>query len=440
MSAEVALKKAWKLLFLNIALFPLGLLTGLSFAEERGSEREIFRRPLPFVSFLERSLLRVPATEDITVGDLNGDGHPDLIFHTSDPGVFWTSSGDGKGNFALPKKHGFETGYSDRITGTTLLAGDFNGDGRDEIISLQRRRITSDTTKADLFLVSSDLISEDTVMERAAISLPHVVTGPHNGYFLFDADMDGDRQKDFVLGNTSAQECLIVKNLPEMWTPALTNVRATYTTPIRAQPRQIDTRRFLHVLMLDANNDGLADILRIGDDGIFVFHGDRNVFSPDSDMTWHSGLITTPSPRIPFGPESTIFHGRFDRDEFLDLLIVSNSGKCWILKNSAGHGFSFFINLDYSESPNVRSGDFNGDGLDDLITYGRGHKGIRILLNDGAGHFRAVDRSTEGKAIRGLTVHDINADGLSDIILTVSGTLWGMEGKVLLNISQRPQN
>ena len=73
---------------------------------------KVLRSPLPFVSFLEKSLLKIPATRNITAGDFNGDGSPDLIFHTSDPEILWASFGDGKGNFTLPKKHGFGKSYS----------------------------------------------------------------------------------------------------------------------------------------------------------------------------------------------------------------------------------------------------------------------------------------------------------------------------------------
>jgi hypothetical protein len=39
--------------------------------------------------------------------------------------------------------------------------------------------------------------------------------------------------------------------------------------------------------------------------------------------------------------------------------------------------------------------------------------------------------------VRNLTVHDINRDGLSDMILTVYNPQRGLEGRVLINISQR---
>jgi hypothetical protein len=98
------------------------------------------------------------------------------------------------------------------------------------------------------------------------------------------------------------------------------------------------------------------------------------------------------------------------------------------------------MNIDVPDPSMARIGDFNGDGLDDVVSPGPGHKGIRILLNDGFGGFVIVDKPLREKNVRGLAVADINGDGLSDIILTAQGMFWGLEGKILLNISQRMEN
>ena len=101
--SRMALKTAWKQVLPCAVLLLSGTLTLSALADEHtDEERPITRRPLPFVSFLEKSLMRIPAIRDITVGDFNADGFPDLIFHTSDSGVLWTSLGNAEGNFGLP--------------------------------------------------------------------------------------------------------------------------------------------------------------------------------------------------------------------------------------------------------------------------------------------------------------------------------------------------
>jgi len=424
-----------------VALLLLSSLTLSAFANaQTDEERPIIRRPLPFVSFLEKSLLRIPATRDMSVGDFNGDGLPDLIFHTANPEVLYTSLGDGKGNFTLPKKHGFGTGYSNTVTGSTFITGDFDGDGTDEFISLQRRQISTETTEANLFLVSSSLTNEDTLVEHRSISLPGALAASDKRFLLFGADIDGDSRKDLVFSDESSRRFFAIKNSPGLWAPSFDGSDASFIAAFDTHMASIDNGPPLHVLMFDANNDGIADILKIGEDRIYLFHGDRDKFFTASETPVSPGIVIAQSTRIPFGGNPFFFNGYFDRDEFPDLFIVNNNGKCWILKNTAGNGFSFFIGLDYSDLPIIRIGDFNGDGLDDLVACGPGYEGIKVLLNNGEGGFRAVERSMRGKSIISLAVNDINSDGLSDIILTLKGVFGGLEGKVLLNISQKPEN
>lgn len=120
------------------------LLPVMSYAYEQdvSGTAPLYRAP-QFISFLEKGLLRIPAVRDIKVGDVDGDGVRDIIFITSSPGTFLVSKGDGKGNFAPARKHGFERSYSVASKEATYILGDFNGDKRFEILHLRRRLISS---------------------------------------------------------------------------------------------------------------------------------------------------------------------------------------------------------------------------------------------------------------------------------------------------------
>jgi hypothetical protein len=63
----------------------------------------------------------------------------------------------------------------------------------------------------------------------------------------------------------------------------------------------------------------------------------------------------------------------------------------------------------------VRAGDFNGDGLSDLVLLGA--NGVTIELNDGRGGFHPTATFNVGPDPTGLTLADVNHDGKLDLLI-----------------------
>ncbi|MEE1756426.1 FG-GAP-like repeat-containing protein [Streptomyces sp. SP18CS02] len=99
-------------------------------------------------------------------GDFNGDGYGDavvLYVKTDNSTRMWTLSGKSDGGFNEPIAGWDAPAGSLNLAASTIQAGDFNGDGRDDIA---------------LWYVYPD--THDQVMLTTAISTPHDAFGPPN--------------------------------------------------------------------------------------------------------------------------------------------------------------------------------------------------------------------------------------------------------------------
>jgi len=70
----------------------------------------------------------------------------------------------------------------------------------------------------------------------------------------------------------------------------------------------------------------------------------------------------------------------------------------------------------------IVTGDFNGDGIPDLVVANSGSNSVTILLGDGAGHFTPTgNTSPTGTNPDAITAADFNGDGVTDLAVVNSG-------------------
>ena len=89
-------------------------------------------------------------------------------------------------------------------------------------------------------------------------------------------DVDGDNRTDFILGDSPSKEFFVLKNTSKMWASSSQNFDSNDIVKIDMETNLPGAKRPFQVLMLDVDNDGLTDILKVGEDQIFVIRGDRN--------------------------------------------------------------------------------------------------------------------------------------------------------------------
>ncbi|RUT03993.1 hypothetical protein DSM106972_049070 [Dulcicalothrix desertica PCC 7102] len=139
------------------------------------------------------------------------------------------------------------------------------------------------------------------------------------------------------------------------------------------------------------------------------------------------------APNSPFSvgldPRS-IALGDFNKDGNQDLAVANNqSDNISILLGDGKGSFGTAANFGAGDAPlSVAVGDFNADGNQDLAVANYGspatsfRSNISVLLGDGTGRFGTPTNFNAGSSSFFVTVQDLNADRLSDLIVVNLGS------------------
>jgi hypothetical protein len=175
----------------------------------------------------------------------------------------------------------------------------------------------------------------------------------------------------------------------------------------------------------DFNGDGLTDLICYGGDGDWYLGiSTGNGFTPRS---WPGGL----APATPITNQCTT--GDFDGDGRTDLICYDGGdGGAWTVAFSTGDSFTAQtyttgIAVASPITNQCMTGDFNGDGMTDLICY-TGSGGVWVVgLSTGSGFIALGWSSNLAPAIpirNQCTNGDFNGDGMTDLVCTGGAGDW----------------
>jgi hypothetical protein len=193
-----------------------------------------------------------PHTHGLAIGDVNGDGHPDLITVNSDDNDVSVALNNGRGGFTLAPRGPFPVGKSPY----PATLADVNGDGHLDVIATSTTRKTpqEEAGSAALTLLLGDGRGD---FRRSEIPLRTIVP-----WFVAVGDINGDRKKDLVVTHAERKELTVL----------LGDGKGGFAETA-GSPLDIGHSAW-HVALVDADGDGKLDVVAAAGDGLRVMLGD----------------------------------------------------------------------------------------------------------------------------------------------------------------------
>jgi hypothetical protein len=335
---------------------------------------------------------------DVAVGDLNGDGHLDLAVTNSGSNSISLLMGNGDGTFQ-PK-----IDLALLLTPFSLAVGDFNGDGKADIALGTGNATTDDMTM--LIGNGNGTFGAPVTTVTATDTFGFAFAGTAQSS-ISAADVNGDGRLDLVVvSNTDVREPFgrggfITLTEPGSVSVLLGNGDGTFQAP-RNSATGFD---LTSVVVGDFNGDGRPDFAVNGSSAVLW------VFTNTGGGNFTSASITTGA--------GSLVAGDFNGDGVTDLVLGGAKMYTGHAGGTLQAGASYILGLG---SP--AAGDFNGDGHLDLagtVFTSTFTSAVEAWLNNGNGTFQAPTFiSGAGVTLSSQATGDFNGDGIPDLV-TASG-------------------
>ena len=346
----------------------------------------------------------------VVTGDFNGDGKTDMLVRPdySDRLDFQILLSNGKsftkayeGNFLTPEEE-----HKRRYI-STVVSGDFNGDGYDDIVV---ERGNSPFYVVDLYLSDVDEAGNYSLNYEKSI-----VPALYLEHSIYATDINCDGAADLIIrgGYASSDYCILVSESSENGIIPL----------IRQSEREYisDRDTWNRPIIVDFDGDGTVEILNMYDNNT------GNLYTID-----HNGKLVK-SNGFDFG---TAYYcmGDFNADGKTDVITMGTTSKPdtgWEMNFSTGligeketpFVFEPITSLFNPKNKQIFVADINGDGYDDLYVVGKKTSKnqavpVDIYINDRTGknfsHY--TGSNTVGTDKANFRIADFNGDGKADFI------------------------
>jgi hypothetical protein len=379
----------------------------------------------------------------VVVGDFNGDGHQDIAAANYNSGSVSIRLGDGQGGFS---------GTSEIVVGSnpqSLAVGDFDGDGKHDIAAANYNSSS----------VSIRLGVEDAAelnLTGNGVTIPNGNTGIATAdYTDFGNGLNTNRT--YAIQNAGTAPLTINSIGISGADMALFTISGiTLPTTIAAESEVNFSVNFFSTSLgtktatVTINNDKC-------DEGSYAFNVQAESIAPTLGNYFGPSIATaggnaTISPdAAPTGGVSvtinttTDFKGLLTVDQSTGVVSITNAHPAgsYEVTVDAGFGITQTFTLTVgntlcsqgqfyapaipevavgSGQYSVAVGDFNGDGIQDIVATNSSFQNIvSIRLGDGQGGFSGTTNVAVGSNPKSVAVGDFNGDGNQDIAVAIDG-------------------
>jgi hypothetical protein len=160
----------------------------------------------------------------------------------------------------------------------------------------------------------------------------------------------------------------------------------------------------LSMATADYNGDGIPDLAVVNDDDPQFNSGTVAILLGNGDGTFRAPM---PFAVGSYHPRAIVTDGDF---RFVSVLLGNGDG-------------SFSAPAYYEGSISVAVGDFNRDGIVDLVLAGDDTATVKVMLGNGDGTFQAARSYGAGPFPSALAVADFNGDGFPDLAVASGVTI-----------------
>jgi len=361
-------------------------------------------------------------TQAVALGDLNGDGRPDLLLanqcemaNDCRSGSLSVLLGNGDGTF-----QGAQSYFSDGVFAMAVVSADWNEDGKADAIVVNQCQSGSSCNGTVMVLMGQ---GDGTFQVPPTYNFQG-----YNVNSVAAGDLNGDGKLDLVVAN-SCQSNNCKKGNSGSIAVLLGNDDGTFQA---AQEYPTGGFGSSSVAIGDVNGDGFADVVVANQCHTANCKAGGSV----SVLLGKGNGTLRPAKVYPSGGSKalSVAIGDFNRDGRLDLAVANQcqdascqNGAVGVLLGTGNGRFrapQVYPSGAYHTN-SVAVGDFNGDGNPDLALASEcqdtscQHGGVSILLGNVDGTFGAAQAySSAGDQADSVAIVDLNGDGIADLVVS----------------------